>query len=949
MRKPKRLLAYFLSASAMFAALCPAPASAEPSQSERATGYSAYWDVNTVSNDQPLKDITITGGDFLSSSKLCEKIAEHQSKTGSFAKLSQDGFAEWTFEVDEPGLYRVKLNFAPGSSKAGNIELSVAIDGSTPYDEASRISLLKKWTDDVENGEFRKDASQNDIRPTSSEIEGWRECLLYDTEGYYDSPLAFPLTNGTHTLRITLNKENVILNNIVFCDYAEPDSYNRYYEKHKADGAVPASGNPIEIQAEHLHEKSNFTIHPLNDRTSPATIPQSVTALRLNTIGREKWQLPRQWISWEINVNNPGFYKIVPRFRQNINSGTFVSRKLLIDGEVPFKEAESLAFNFSDDWQQIPLGDQSGDFEFYLTTKTHVITMEVSLGGFAEIINDVSASLTELNEIYQKILLITGPSPDLYRDFDFPVLIPDVIESMNREADRLNGWVDRIVEMTGKRGEQTAILSDLTRQLKLLHEEPEKIAANFSSLESNIGSLGTWVNYMRNQPLELDCITFLPSSNEQPQSGSDGFFARLWFEIQLFFQSFFRDYNSIGAQENKCTINSVPLNIWIQTGRDQAEIVSAMINDDFIPSKNIAASLKLVAPGTMLPATLANIGPDVALSCSSLDPIDYAIRNANVVLSDMKDFIETAENFFPSALTPYTLNGKVYALPETQTFPVMFYRTDILKKLGLSVPTTWDEFLYCVTEIKRNNMDVAFPPGLPGLMIFMSQNNINLYRENGLCSNLDSDEAIGAFKTLCDLFTDYKLPVAYDFPNRFRSGEMPLGIADYSSIYNQLTVFAPQIKGHWGFGPVPGTKSADGKISNSVYSDGTSVMMFRNTKDKDLAWEFMKWWVSANIQTRFGTEMESVLGPSAKQPTANKAALQAFSWSTSDYNSIMTQWESAIGMPQVPGGYYVTREVEFAFNNVYNTGDDPAKSILSGIEKINEELLRKQKEFGMVE
>ena len=43
---------------------------------------------------------------------------------------------------------------------------------------------------------------------------------------------------------------------------------------------------------------------------------------------------------------------------------------------------------------------------------------------------------------------------------------------------------------------------------------------------------------------------------------------------------------------------------------------------------------------------------------------------------------------------------------------------------------------------------------------------------------------------------------------------------------------------------------------------------------KARAWEFMKWWVSAESQVRFGREIEAVLGSSARYTTANRDALR---------------------------------------------------------------------------
>ena len=50
--------------------------------------------------------------------------------------------------------------------------------------------------------------------------------------------------------------------------------------------------------------------------------------------------------------------------------------------------------------------------------------------------------------------------------------------------------------------------------------------------------------------------------------------------------------------------------------------------------------------------------------------------------------------------------------------PVMAKAADILEELGLTVPNTWDEFFEVVSILQRNNMEVGFPQGMPGMQIF---------------------------------------------------------------------------------------------------------------------------------------------------------------------------------------------------------------------------------------
>ena len=85
---------------------------------------------------------------------------------------------------------------------------------------------------------------------------------------------------------------------------------------------------------------------------------------------------------------------------------------------------------------------------------------------------------------------------------------------------------------------------------------------------------------------------------------------------------------------------------------------------------------------------------------------------------------------------------------------------------------------------------------------------------------------MAAFKQYTSLYNDYGLPVVFDFVSRFRSGEMPIGVASYAT-YNTLMVSAPEIKGLWNFAPFPGTIQEDGTLDNTVHTDGLCCMMIK--------------------------------------------------------------------------------------------------------------------------
>ena len=93
-------------------------------------------------------------------------------------------------------------------------------------------------------------------------------------------------------------------------------------------------------------------------------MPQDPALIKMNEIGGEKWQYAGQWIEYTVTVPESGFYIIVPRSKQDVYAGMYTSRKVYINGEVPFAEAANLRFDYSSDWQTNPLASAEGETQY---------------------------------------------------------------------------------------------------------------------------------------------------------------------------------------------------------------------------------------------------------------------------------------------------------------------------------------------------------------------------------------------------------------------------------------------------------------------------------------------------------------------------------------------------------------------------------------------------------
>ncbi|MBQ1862643.1 MAG: ABC transporter substrate-binding protein, partial [Clostridia bacterium] len=260
---------------------------------------------------------------------------------------------------------------------------------------------------------------------------------------------------------------------------------------------------------------------------------------------------------------------------------------------------------------------------------------------------------------------------------------------------------------------------------------------------------------------------------------------------------------------------------------------------------------------------------------------------------------------------------------------------------NLKLPDTWDDVYDLIAVIQKRYLEFA-PPSYETLLY---QNGGTIYNDNGKTTALDTEVAIESFIQWTDLYTSYKLPVESNFANRFRFAEMPFGLQTYD-FYNQISVFAPEIKGLWSFTNVPGTKKEDGTVDRSVIASAVSSVIMAAAKDKEASWEYLKWWTGAQAQIDYGREVESILGTAARYTTANTEALQRMPWRSDELAVLMDQRNYVVGYPQVPGSYALTRNLNFAFLNVVNNHADPRETLLDYVKAINDELRYKREELG---
>ncbi len=864
-----------------------------------------------------------------------------------------DSQITWKVQIEKDGMYNVLLDYLTVESRGVDIERQLLINGELPFLGASTLCFSRLWTD---VGEVRKDNQGNDIRPSQVERFEWQRAFCRDDMGYQTEPYAFFFHTGENTISLNAVNEPVIIGGITLTPITVYQSYEQYLAgQPEAASSAAARDYSVTIQGESASLRSAPSLYARYDRSSGLTEPSSVTNTILNYIGGDPWTHPGEWIQWDFSVPEDGYYNISIKARQMYQRGALSGRTVYIDGEIPFEDLSTVTFGYDTSWEMRTLSDQAGNpFRFYLTQGDHTIRMEVTLGEMGPVLKRVEDSIFRLNQIYRKLLVLTGANPDRFRDYNLASVYPEVLRAMDLESKRLYQIVDDAVAITGEKSDRVAVAQTLAVQLEQFVENNSRITESFTNFKDNITSLGTAMQNMSESKLDVDLI-MVTGENVQVPKVHDTFLGSVAHEINSCVSSFTVDYNSLG---DKYDDSDDVLEIWITTGRDQSTVLKTMVDDTFTARTGIKVNVKLVAADAILTAVVAGNGPDIVISVSGWFAVNYAMRNAVEDLTQFPDFEEVIQPFYPSILAPLTYNNGtkvgVYGLPETQNFSLLFYRTDVMEEMGLPIPQTWDEIIAMLPTIQGNSLTVAVPfPDitLADISVFNSliyQNGGAIYDSEAKRTLIDSESGVSAFKLYTSLYNDYGLPTIFDFVSRFRSGEMPLGVASYAT-YNTLMVSAPEIRGLWDFTLFPGTLRADGTIDRTVHTDGQCCMMIAtdNEKTRQNAWEFMKWWVGADAQVRFGREMESVLGASARYQTANRDALRQLAWSNKQLGILEAQMSQTRGFPEIAGGYSTTRHITNAIRRVINTKEEPRETLLNYSRTINEEIKIKRREFNL--
>ncbi len=896
---------------------------------------------------------------------------------------------EFEFDVLEEGLYNIYIEYLPltgdendiktyidtsmqehYSSKSAEIERKVLINNTVPFKEAEQIKLTRHYHS---LGSITKDELGDEIRSKQVELPQLEKTYFGDFFNITTGAYYFYLKKGkSQTITLNATREAMLIKKIALKLAPLPKSYDDAIKDYKSNGYSEYNGSDnIKIEGEKIGLASSPNLIPLSDTTSSKITPYyNGRDIRLNVMGVYSWRLPGYWVEYEFEAPEQGLYALSFYAKEDIKKSSFVTREIIIghyEGEninyfVPFKEASYINFLSNDNFTTYQIGDKNSPYLFPLKKGKNRIRMRVSLAVIKDIIGIMDDSINALNQIYLDAKIFLSDS-DTERTYNIAEQIPNFKERITNIKNNLEKLVNHYTLLAKNSSARVAAINTMINQLNNFIKRPNNLVRQLNSFQANISSLGTWLMNEKEGPLTVDAF-FFHSKEKKLKRINENIFELLGHEIKKLVYSF----------KPKTKKGKNILKVWVISGRDNAQIVKKLIAaTSNLAIKNMNIQLELATSEVLLRAVTSKRGPDCALMVPEGITMDFSFRNALENLFKYTSYESIKSKYAPSALTPFLRNNKLFALPETQTYPVMFYRKDIFKKLNLKIdsnkPLSYEELENIINSIQDNKLNFFLESPVNSSLAQRSANavasNSNIintalfgsilyqmggsyYQNNFTKSGLLSDSSKRAFIRYSEYFANRNILVEADFINRFRSGEIPAGIISYE-MYNQLAVFAPEISGKWGITNVPTFLKKDEKTTANRYAilsnvPATSILL-KESKVKQMAWEFLEWWQSDETQLEYGRELEVIVGSAARYPTANINTANKLPWPSIDYQVIKAARANTIGIPQVPGGYMTTRQFKNAFVSVMN-GYDPIESLNKYITEINLEIAKKRKEFN---
>ena len=293
---------------------------------------------------------------------------------------------------------------------------------------------------------------------------------------------------------------------------------------------------------------------------------------------------------------------------------------------------------------------------------------------------------------------------------------------------------------------------------------------------------------------------------------------------------------------------------------------------------------------------------------------------------------EFKDRFIDTFLSPSVMDGHTYGLPIAASARAMYYNKELFEKAGIAKPpATWSELQEDARKIKAQG---AFGFGLQGKEIetdvyyyyAMWSQGTEILNKDGT-SGLGTPGAVKAAKLYKSMIDEGLTEPGVtsnnreDVQNLFKQGKVGMMItAPFLS--NQIKEEAPNLK--YGVAAIPAGPTG----ARGTYGVTDSIIMFKNSKNKDEAWKLLDFLFTKEQRAKF-TQGEGFL------PVNKEEAKMDYYVHNADLAAFTALLPDARFAPVIPGWEEIAQITSDAMQKIYLGQGEPEATLKEAAAKAN--------------
>ncbi|MFI5257832.1 MAG: sugar ABC transporter substrate-binding protein [Gemmatimonadales bacterium] len=214
-------------------------------------------------------------------------------------------------------------------------------------------------------------------------------------------------------------------------------------------------------------------------------------------------------------------------------------------------------------------------------------------------------------------------------------------------------------------------------------------------------------------------------------------------------------------------------------------------------------------------------------------------------------------DYFPGVWATNVVDGVLYGVPWYVDTRVLFYRTDLLRRAGVSSPpTTWQALRDAAVRVKRIQPAGAFPLLMPldewaQPVIFGLQQGAPLLADHGTRGDFRDPRFRRGFAFYVGLFADGLAPALANTQisnvyQEFEAGRVAMYITGPWNVGQFRARLPDSLQESWDTAPLPGPDSGGVSLAG-----GSSMVIMRRSPNRALAWRFVAFVSDPARQARF--------------------------------------------------------------------------------------------------